>query len=257
MANRTATLYIRITKNGRSSFRKPVYQSKGRLKPQYAMVNGEPEHHKEGVYYLRFGTDGGKQRFVLVGKDPYVALDKLGEKQRWLRDQERHVAPQKPVTSKPESSRTSIDEGVEQYFRNLEPQGKDRKTIRAYRVAIDEFRQSCTKKFVDEIRKQDLIDFMGWLRKQSPKLRKDGTPRRPRSSGDPNRYCTLCKMRRVMSPLTGISCMGERTSVLQTAPPSIPASCYRHRRSDCHRVGSSLRAGLLACPSTSAFHGAL
>jgi hypothetical protein len=130
MANRTATLYIRITKNGRSSFRKPVYQSKGRLKPQYAMVNGEPEHHKEGVYYLRFGTDGGKQRFVLVGKDPYVALDKLGEKQRWLRDQERHVAPQKPVTSKPESSRTSIDEGVEQYFRNLQPQGKDRKTIR-------------------------------------------------------------------------------------------------------------------------------
>jgi hypothetical protein len=42
MANRNATLYIRITKNGRSSFCKPVYQSKGRLKPQYAMVKGEP-----------------------------------------------------------------------------------------------------------------------------------------------------------------------------------------------------------------------
>ena len=39
MAYRTATLYIRITKNRRSSFCKPVYQSKGRLKPQYAMVN--------------------------------------------------------------------------------------------------------------------------------------------------------------------------------------------------------------------------
>jgi hypothetical protein len=85
MANRTATLYIRITKNGRDSFRKPVYQSKGRLKPQYAMVNGEPEHHKEGVYYVRFGADGGKQQFVLVGKDPYVALDKLEEKKRWPR----------------------------------------------------------------------------------------------------------------------------------------------------------------------------
>jgi len=24
---------------------------------------------------VRFGTDGGKQQFVLVGKDPYVALD--------------------------------------------------------------------------------------------------------------------------------------------------------------------------------------
>jgi hypothetical protein len=79
MANRTATLYIRITKNGRSPFCKPVYQSKGRLKPQYAIVDGEPEYHKEGVYYVRFGTDGGKQQPVSVGKDPYVALDKLEE----------------------------------------------------------------------------------------------------------------------------------------------------------------------------------
>src|SRR5580704_17271686 len=70
MANRNATLYIRITKNGKSSFCKPVYQSKGRLKPQYAMVNGEPEHHKEGVYYVRFGADGGKQQYALAGKDP-------------------------------------------------------------------------------------------------------------------------------------------------------------------------------------------
>jgi hypothetical protein len=91
MANRNATLYIRITKNGKSSFCKPVYQSKGRLKPQYAMVNGEPEHHKEGVYYVRFGTDGGKQQFVLASKDPFVALDKLEEKKRWLHDRERQV----------------------------------------------------------------------------------------------------------------------------------------------------------------------
>jgi hypothetical protein len=81
MANRSATLYIRITKNGKSSFCKPVYQTKGRLKPQYATVKGEPEHHKEGVYYVRFGADGGKQQYALAGKDPYVALDKLEEKE--------------------------------------------------------------------------------------------------------------------------------------------------------------------------------
>jgi len=187
MANRTATLYIRITKNGRGSFRKPVYQSKGRLKPQYATVNCEPEHHKEGVFYVRFGTDGGKQQFALAGKDPYVALDKLEEKKRWLRDRERQVVPQTPVNSKPQTSKLSMDDAVEQYFKNLHSQGKDPKTIRAYRMAVEEFRKSCTKKFMDEIGKQDLIDFMGWLRKQPPKLRKNGTPRKPRRSGDPNR----------------------------------------------------------------------
>jgi hypothetical protein len=72
------------------------------------MVKGQPEHHKEGVYYLRFGTDSGKQKFVLIGKDPYIALDKLAEKQRWLRDRERQVTHQKPVNSKSESVGGSI-----------------------------------------------------------------------------------------------------------------------------------------------------
>jgi hypothetical protein len=151
MANRTATLYIRITKNGRNSFCKPVYQSKGRLKAQYAMVHGEPEHQKEGVYYVRFGMDSGKQPFVLVGKDPYVALDKLEEKKRWLRDRERQVVPQTPVNAKTESSRRSIDDAVEQYFKNLHSQGKDPKTIRAYKMAVEEFRKSCTKKFMTKL----------------------------------------------------------------------------------------------------------
>ena len=132
MAHRAPTLYIRITKNGKSSFCKPVYQSKGRLKPQYAIVEGEPKHHKEGVYYVRFGSDGGKQQFVLVGKDPYIALDKLEEKKRWLRDRERQVVPQTP--SKPETSRLTMDDAVEQYHKNLHSQGKDPKTIRAYKV---------------------------------------------------------------------------------------------------------------------------
>jgi hypothetical protein len=99
MAHRTATLYIRITTaDGKRRYCKAAYQTKGRLKPPYAMVCGEPEHHKEGVYYVRFGADGGKQQFVLVGRDPFVALDKLEEKKRWLRDRERQVVPPTPHT---------------------------------------------------------------------------------------------------------------------------------------------------------------
>ncbi len=188
MANRTATLYIRITtKYGRNSYCKPVYLSKGRLKPHYAMVDGEPEHHPEGVYYIRFGTGGGKQRFESVGMDAFVALDKLGEAQRGLREQQRHPGSAVLRNTAPETSRMTIEDAVERYFRNLRSQGKDSKTIRAYKAAIQEFRQSCDKKFMDEIGKQDLLDFMGWLRAQPPKLRKDGTHRKPRRSGDPNR----------------------------------------------------------------------
>jgi hypothetical protein len=135
VSHQTATLYIRVTtEDGKRPYCKPVYLSKGRLKPLFAVVNRKPEHHPEGIYYLRFGTDGGKQTFVPVGNDPYVALDKLAEKQRWLRDRERGVPSTAPDSPKPELSRLRVDAAIEQYFRNLQSQGKDRKTIRAYKL---------------------------------------------------------------------------------------------------------------------------
>jgi hypothetical protein len=101
MANRAVTLYLRIkTPEGKKPYCKPVFLAKGRLKPLYAFVDGEPEHRPEGVYYMRFGADSGKQQMVPLGNDPYLALDKVAEKERWLRDRERGmvtpIAPHQP-----------------------------------------------------------------------------------------------------------------------------------------------------------------
>lgn len=128
---------------------------------------------------MRFGTGDGKQQMVPLGNDPYVALDKLAAQERYLRDRARGLETTPPMTViQPQNSRLKVDAAIEQYFKNLQLQGKDPKTIPAYRVAIDEFRESCSKEFLDEVGKQDLLDFMGWLRNQPPKLRKNGTPRK-------------------------------------------------------------------------------
>ena len=81
MADRTATLYIRTTtSDGRKCDCTPVSQSKGRLKPQHATVNSRPVPQRRRPLPPLW-WDGGKQLFVLVGKDPYVALGKLSEKE--------------------------------------------------------------------------------------------------------------------------------------------------------------------------------
>jgi hypothetical protein len=47
-------LYLRVRlANGNRQFIDPVYAANGRLKPFYAVVDGNAEHHPEGVYYLR------------------------------------------------------------------------------------------------------------------------------------------------------------------------------------------------------------
>ena len=45
-------LYLRVRlANGNRQFIDPVYAANGRLKPFYAVVDGNAEHHLEGVYY--------------------------------------------------------------------------------------------------------------------------------------------------------------------------------------------------------------
>jgi len=52
------------------------------------------------------------------------------------------------------------------------------KTIRTYRVAVDAFVAQCRKQFVQRIEKQDVLDFMGWLRQQPLPERKHSNPER-------------------------------------------------------------------------------
>jgi hypothetical protein len=59
-------------------------------------------------------------------------------------------------------------------------------------------------------------------------------------------YRILCKMQGVTSPrYRNFLHYRENFCPTDRPTPSIPTSCYLHRRSDCHRVGrSSSRAGL-------------
>jgi hypothetical protein len=100
MPHRIATLYIRITTRGRQELLLQArLRAHGSPQAPYAMVNRQPEHHPEGVYYIRIGTDGGKQRFESVGKDSYVAMDKLAEKERWLRESGARAPNNGPLRS--------------------------------------------------------------------------------------------------------------------------------------------------------------
>jgi hypothetical protein len=59
--------------NGSRAYVDPVYSSNGKLKPLYALVDGKPEHHPEGVYNLRY-LKAGKRVWDAVGADPQLAL---------------------------------------------------------------------------------------------------------------------------------------------------------------------------------------
>jgi hypothetical protein len=57
--NKHVQLVIRIrTSEGKRLYKRPVFSENGKLKSLYATVGGQPEHHPEGVYCLRYDQSG-------------------------------------------------------------------------------------------------------------------------------------------------------------------------------------------------------
>ena len=77
---------------------------------------------------------------------------------------------------------TSLAQASERYFTNLEARGLDAKSIRTYRTGVDPFVQTCKKACVEDVTKQDTIDFMGCLLKQPLTKRRNSNPERTYSN---------------------------------------------------------------------------
>ena len=77
MAHQKVALQLRIRlSNGKRAHVHPVFTANGRMKPLTGIVNGQPEHHPEGVYHLRYREE---RRLVYraVGIDPADAQTKF------------------------------------------------------------------------------------------------------------------------------------------------------------------------------------
>jgi len=168
MSNLKVTLYIRITTpEGKRKMCKPVYASRGRLKPLYAAdANGNSlGHHPEGEYYLRYAG-----RWEAVGNDPYVALDRLEERKAELRGSVRADSPtNQPQTVERKSARVvTLDAAITDYLTTGKAAEKNwrKHTLQCYTLALKLFRESCSKTYLNEIDGDDLRRFKVFLRKQ-------------------------------------------------------------------------------------------
>jgi integrase len=138
--------------------------------------NGSPKPSPDAFQFgIRYTLDGDRELETFATLDEAV----VNLKSRNVQFYAAHNGVAMPqATAKGSEPRITIESAVETYFANLVAQGKDPKTIKTYRVAVEGFVASCAKKYVDEIEKQDLFDYMAWLRKQPLPKRKHSNPNR-------------------------------------------------------------------------------
>jgi len=144
-----------------------VLSANGRVKPDFVRVNGKPERHPEGAYYLEWRENGRRVR-LSVGKDPQDAAA------RRLRKESELQAVNNGVTVVPENGnegRRSLVAAVEEFIEETRLTKKP-KTLAAYTTSLAYFQESCQKLFLQDIDRKDLLKFCAFLRdekKQAPR----------------------------------------------------------------------------------------
>jgi len=143
-----------------------VLASNGRIRPDLVLVNGRPERHPEGAYYLEWREKGRRIR-LSVGKDAQDAAARRQRKEAELNALNNGVS----VLPEPGNGHSSVAAAVARFLEETELT-KMPKTLAAYTTALNYFTGSCRKLYLHEIDRHDLLKFSAFLReekKQSPR----------------------------------------------------------------------------------------
>jgi integrase len=131
----------------------------GRIKPDVVLVNGKPEHHAEGAYYLEW-RDGAKRIRLSVGKDAADASARRQRKEAELNAVNNGVSV---VPQDGQNGHRSLSVAVTEYLEETKLSKKP-KTYAAYNTALSYFTESCPKLYVKDIERSDLLKFSAFLR---------------------------------------------------------------------------------------------
>jgi integrase len=143
-----------------------MLSSNGRLKPDFVIVNGQPERHPEGAYYIEWRESGRRVR-LSVGKDASTATARRLQKEAELNAKNNGVTVV-PVNGDGQKTLASaVADFIEETRLTKKP-----KTLAAYTTALDYFTESCHKQNVVDIDRRDLLKFAAFLREE-----KDQAPR--------------------------------------------------------------------------------
>jgi integrase/recombinase XerD len=154
---------VNLTKRVRTSkgmrYCPVILSANGRVKPDLVIVNGHPERHPEGAYYLEWREQGRRVR-LSVGKDPADATARRQRKESELNALNNAVTV---VPEKGDDGNRSLAAAVAEYLEETKLTKKP-KTLAAYTTALNYFTESCPKLFLEDIERKDLLKFCAFLR---------------------------------------------------------------------------------------------
>ena len=133
-----------------------LFDSRGRIRPDHVRVKGKDETHPEGSYFIEW-SDHGRLYKQAVGPDAQQAADKARVKEAQLTAERNGIVPPAP-RPEPKPERTPLTSVLDDYVEYVRYH-RSLRTYRTYRPILQSFKEFCTKTHVDEVEREDLLDF--------------------------------------------------------------------------------------------------
>src|SRR5260370_19114585 len=153
--NRVVNLTKRVQTSEGLRYYPVALSANGRVKPDVVVVNDKEERHPEGSYYLDW-TEGSKRVRLSVGKDAQDAAAQRQPKAAELN------AKGHGITVLPENGQRSLAAAIADYLEDTKLTLKP-KTLAAYTTALKYFTESCHKLHIEDIERQDVLEFHALL----------------------------------------------------------------------------------------------
>jgi hypothetical protein len=143
-----------------------LFDSQGRVRRDRVRVNGSEELHPEGNYYLEW-WDRGRRSREAVGADAWSAADRARHKQAELAAVRNGLIP-RPTHAVEGQNRVTLHAALEVYIEHVRHH-RSLRAFRTYRPILKAFESFCTKTYIDQVERQDLLDFATHCKKHGQK----------------------------------------------------------------------------------------
>jgi integrase/recombinase XerD len=160
---------VRINENWKLA---PVVEKQGKIVRDHVLVSGNDEHHSEGQYYLEWYQADQRRRQSVGGFD--AMLEAARRKSVELEALRLGVIKADTTMAK-QPARTSISDAIARYLAFVEAHRSPR-TFLTYRYTLGTLlRESYTKRYVDEVTREDILDFMNYCHNKVQMLKESAT----------------------------------------------------------------------------------
>jgi integrase/recombinase XerD len=143
--------YVKVANKWRFA---PVQLVNNKLKFDWVLVDGQPERHAEGTYYIEW-YEAGKRRRQSV-KDSAELLEQARRKVIELDAGKAGL----DIADNENEKRVRLSDAVDAYLKEMEPPQREVTTYSAYKLHLQLFVDNCAKTYVQDVTREDLLAFI-------------------------------------------------------------------------------------------------